>query len=673
MRGQAAKPSSSTGLLQLSRSVCYWTRCLRFKCRTTLIRLVLRRSRSQRMVKQDRKSVDQYSGTTSPSGPAIIIAAHSDRKKRSWQHVSHRARDTPTRQSESLPTIPTRCERALTGRRLKPGVSRLLAAISQAHAGHTGIAVRYFNTEGPVDPAEHYCIDPLERVDLEEVLALIARKKYFVLHAPRQTGKTSTLLALQDRLNTEGQYRCLYVNVEAGQAAKEDTARAMQALLGSLASRSLDVLQDDFVDRMMSDYLQKHGPDGAFSETLVRWSAASPKPLVLLIDEIDALVGDTLISVLRQLRSQYDRRPHRFPQSVILCGVRDVRDYQIYSSREGTNIHGGSAFNIKSKSLRLGDFSEREVRELLAQHTAESGQAFESGSTERVWALTNGQPWLVNALAYEACFDGEAGRDRSQPIRVDAIDHARETLILTRVTHLDQLADKLREDRVRRVILPMLAGSADWDYSTRDLEYVRDLGLVASTGTVRIANAIYAEVVPRELTAVLQSGLEAQVNPIWYVLADGSLDLAGLLSAFQGYYRENAESWVERYGHAEAGPQLVLHAYLQRVVNGGGRIGREYAVGRGRTDLLIEWRQGVGQTAQPVRKYVIECKVRTGKVGLDRLVREGRKQVATYMDGCGAESGHLAIFDLRPGQSWEERLFRKDPEPGENSVTVWGL
>ena len=225
-----------------------------------------------------------------------------------------------------------------------------------------------------------------------------------------------------------------------------------------------------------------------------------------MIDEVDALVGDTLISVLRQLRSEYDR-PHHFPQSAVLCGVRDVRDYQIYSSREGTHVRGGSAFNIKARSLRLGDFSEAELRELLAQHTAELGQAFEDGTTERIWALTCGQPWLVNAPAYEACFDRQAGRDRTQPIRVDAIDQARETLILRRVTHLDQLADKLREERVRRVILPMLAGSAVWDYSTRDLEYVRDLGLVASGGTVRIANPIYAEVIPRELTAVLQSGL----------------------------------------------------------------------------------------------------------------------------------------------------------------------
>ena len=533
--------------------------------------------------------------------------------------------------------------------------------------------MRKFNRTGPVFADRHYCIPPLNRVNLDEILELIAEMEYFVLHAPRQTGKTSVLLALQDRLNAEGEYRCLYVNFEGGQAAGEDTASAMQTLLADLASRSLEVLKDDLPEQTMSEYLEKYGPHAALGRTLVQWSQASELPLVLLIDEVDTLVGDTLISVLRQLRGNYDRRPHHFPQSVILCGVRDVRDYQIYSSREGTNVKGGSAFNIKAESLRLGDFSQRDVRELLSQYTAERGQAFEAAAVDRIWALTCGQPWLVNALAYEACFSDEAGNERSQPIQVDAIEQARESLILRRVTHLDQLATTLREERVRRVILPMLAGSEDWDYSVRDLEYVRDLGLVASEGEVRIANPIYAEVVPRELTAVLQSGLETQVDPAWYVNADGSLDIPGLLSAFQGYFRENAESWVERYGHAEAGPQLVLHAYLQRVVNSGGRIGREYAVGRGRTDLLIEWRQAAGGGTVRIRKYVIECKVRTGKVSLDRLIREGREQTATYMDGCGAESGHLVVFDLRPGVSWEERLFRKDPEPDGHRITVWGL
>ena len=192
------------------------------------------------------------------------------------------------------------------------------------------------------------------------------------MHAPRQTGKTSILLQLRDDLNATGRYRCVCANFEVGQTAREDVPRAMRALLTQLGRRSITALGDDFIAKAKTELLAECGADNVLNETLATWSERGEKPLVLLIDEIDSLEGDTLISVLRQLRAGYDERPDGFPQSVILCGVRDVRDYRIFSSSEGTNISGGSPFNIKAKSLRLGDFSERETRALLAQHTAET-------------------------------------------------------------------------------------------------------------------------------------------------------------------------------------------------------------------------------------------------------------------------------------------------------------
>ena len=522
-------------------------------------------------------------------------------------------------------------------------------------------------------PQRHYCIPPLSRINLEEVLELVEDMRYFALHAPRQTGKTSTLKALADTLNASGEYRCVYANVEVGQTAREDVARAMRAVIDQLGKRASRMLGDSFVDSVQSDLLATYSPDSVLNRMLTLWAERDARPLVLLIDEIDSLQGDSLISVLRQLRAGYDERPDGFPQSVILCGVRDVRDYRIYSSSQGFSIAGGSAFNIRAESLRLGDFTQDEVRSLLGQHTAETGQEFEAGAMERIWELTRGQPWLVNALALQACFKDKAGRDRGRSIGAGEVDRARETLVRNRVTHLDQLANQLREERVRRVVLPMLAGSVNWDYSLRDLEYVRDLGLVAAQGRVRMANPIYAEVIPRELTAAQESGLESQVSPNWYVREDGSLDLPKLLGAFQGYFREHSESWVERYGHREAGPQLVLHAYLHRVINSGGRISREYAVARGRTDLLVEWPllgQPLGSAAS---RHVIECKVLRERSGRESVIRQGREQTARYMDRCGAETGHLLIFDMREGRSWEERMFREDAQPGRAPITVWGL
>ena len=513
--------------------------------------------------------------------------------------------------------------------------------------------MRFFNVAGPVRPDDHYAVPPLERVDVDELLGLIRAKQYFVLHAPRQTGKTSALIALRDLLNSgnAGNFRCVDVNVEVGQVARDDTARGMRSILSSLAA-SARLLGDDYPDGVWPGILEKSGPDDALKDLLLGWCLTNPTPLVLLVDEIDSLVGDTLLSVLRQLRAGYPQRPEGFPQSVVLCGVRDIRDYRIRSST-GEVIAGGSPFNIAAKSLRMGDFSEAETRALMAQHTEETGQRFTAAAQEAVWAQTRGQPWLVNALCAGACFDNKAGRDRSCAIAVDAIYAAREELIVSRRTHLDQLAHKLEEARVRRVVEPMLSGG-EVRHHARDLEYVRDLGLLAPDSPPRMANPIYAEVVPRELGYVLQDSLDVQVA--WYVDDAGRLDMDKLLSAFRTFFGEHSEHWLGRFSeYPEAGPQLILQAYLQRVVNSGGRIEREYGLGRGRTDLLVLWPREAGQPSERWERFVVECKVLrdSDRKSLAWTVERGVEQTLGYMAKCGAEEGHLVVIDRRAGA--EER------------------
>ena len=524
--------------------------------------------------------------------------------------------------------------------------------------------MRFFNTAGPIKPDKHYCIPPLERLDIDDVLALIRDEKYFVLHAPRQTGKTSALLALRDLLNAEDAYRCVYVNVEGGQAAREDVEQVMRTVLGEFAVRANLTLDDEFLDAIWPDILAKYGPHAALRVALTRWAGADPKPLVLLIDEIDALIGDSLLSVLRQLRAGYDMRPKHFPQSVILCGVRDVRDYRIHSSSTNAIIAGGSPFNIKAQSLRLGDFSQDEVRALLGQHTEETGQAFTFEALEMIWTQTQGQPWLVNALADQTCFrDGAA--DRRDSVTASAIIEAKEQLILRRETHLEQLTDKLKEARVRRIVEPLLSGSEERHFTDRDLEYVLDLGLVVQDRPLRIANPIYAEVVPRELTWVVQEEFDQETA--WYVHADGSLDVVELLTAFQTFFREHSEHWVKRFAYREAGPQLLLQAFLQRIVNSGGRIEREYGLGKMRTDLLIVWPQG-----ERTRKFVIECKVLHRS--LEQTIAEGLAQTAEYMDRCDAEAGHLVVFDRREGRRWADKVFRDRRASGSDvEIDIWGM
>jgi hypothetical protein len=520
---------------------------------------------------------------------------------------------------------------------------------------------KFFNTAGPIKQDLHYFIPMEQRWDLEEVMHLIRQQKYFVLHAPRQTGKTSAMLDLVEVLNREGVYQAVYANLEASQGAKENVARGIRAVVVEIASRLDYFHQSPLLENHISGIFDRVGEDKALSETLTFWAQETKKPVVLILDEVDSLVGDTLISLLRQVRSGYDKRPGQFPHSIILCGVRDVRDYRIRSAKTNEIITGGSAFNIKAESLRLANFSYQNITDLYLQHTAQTGQTWEEGIFDLAWQYTAGQPWLVNALAYEVTHHIRQFRDRSLPITCEAFREARERLILRRDTHLDQLTDKLREDRVRRVIEPMLSTeTVEAKHRPDDVQYVSDLGLISigPGGELTISNDIYREIIPRELTWSFQTMIPER--QMWYLRPDGLLDMPKLMRGFQAFFREHSAHWIERFEYKEAGPQLLLQAFLQRIVNGDGRIVREYGLGRGRTDLYIEFGPDFEQ------KIVIELKIRHSS--LENTLTQGLPQTLGYRDTSGAKEAHLVIFDRNPAKTWDEKIW----ERVEEGVFVWG-
>jgi len=275
----------------------------------------------------------------------------------------------------------------------------------------------------------------------------------------------------------------------------------------------------------------------------------------------------------------------------------------------------------------------------------------------RIWALGQGHPWLTNALADQII--NRDVQDRSLPILAMHVDAAKDTLILERRSHIDSLVARLREPRVRRILEPMLAGTRlPSDLLDDDLSYVLGLGLVrAEHGELQIANPIYREVIPRALTWTQQISIHEPTE--WYVRADGTLDLPKLMSAWQAFWRKDGHLAAEGFGYREAGPHLMLMAFLQRVVNGGGRVEREYGLGRGALDLMIFWK---------AERYAIEVKIpRDTETETDAL-----DQVIRYLDRAGLAEGWLVMFDLRKELPWTERLFLRDAKHAGRTIRVVG-
>ena len=340
---------------------------------------------------------------------------------------------------------------------------------------------RWFNTAGPCRPHINYMLPVLRR--MPDVRRLVEQEAYFVLHAPRQIGKTTSLLALAGELTAEGRFAAVLLSMETGAPFADDPGAAESAILGAWR-RAVD----HWLPKALQPPEWPTAPPGArIGAALESWVHACPRPLVVFLDEIDALQDAALISILRQLRDGFPQRPAAFPSSLALIGLRDVRDYKVAAGGSG-RLGTASPFNIKAESLTLRNFTRDEVAELYQQHTDDTGQVFQPAAVDRAFYWTQGQPWLVNAVARQLV--EKLVPDPKQAIMADDVDRAKDVLIARQDTHLDSLAERLREDRVRRVIEPILAGNPPDALPPDDLRFVLDLGLLreTSSGRVEIAN-----------------------------------------------------------------------------------------------------------------------------------------------------------------------------------------
>ena len=522
-------------------------------------------------------------------------------------------------------------------------------------------SVKRFNTAGPCNPAWHYMVPPEAR--LPEARQLAQQGSYFVLHAPRQTGKTTLISQLGRAMTAQGDFAALHFSCEPGKAF-DDVGEALRGVLFSLRFSANLLLPPEL---RPPDPWPDAPDSGLIIGALSAWAAACPRPLVLFIDEIDALRGDALVSMLGQLRTGYEHRPGGFPHALALCGLRDVRDYKMMAGGNTSRLGSSSPFNIKIASLRLRTFARADVEALYRQHEQATGQAFSAAALDRAWALCDGQPWLANALAREVV--EVMGVAAPTTIEAEHLDQAKDGLILARQTHLDSLVARLMEAPVRRVVGPLLAGGAPGgDFYEDDVSYLRDLGLVAAGKPVRIANPIYREIIVRVLSASAEDQVE--VEPRAFVLEDGRLDLRRLLEDFARFWVEHGEIIAAGVPYHEVAPQLVMMAHLQRVVNGGGYIDREYGAGRGRIDLLVRWPWDDGAGRRQVQREALELKVwRDGEA--DPLAR-GLGQLDGYLERLGLDRGVLVVFDRRADAApiAERTRFEAAETTGQRQVTV---
>jgi len=505
--------------------------------------------------------------------------------------------------------------------------------------------LRFFNTTGPCNPDDHYMLPPENRLVGAQLSRYISDKLYWVLHAPRQTGKTTFLQSWMREINAGDEAIACYVSVE-GCRSVADAARAFPAICEAIQTYSKRF-------NVPVPELTSTSPFNMLNDLLGNWAIlVAPKPLIVLFDEVDVLIDETMLSFLSQLRGGFASRGiGTFPVSIVLVGLRDLKDY-ITASKGGIAPNPGSPFNIKADSAVLTNFQKEDIAQLFAQRTAENGQQITQEALDYVFEQSNGQPWIVNNLFMRATMR-ILDKDSTETVTLNHIEEARHQMILARETHLDALAYRLKESGVRDIIQTILIGQSDPDLAEKDaFKLCMDLGLVAlERGTPAIANPIYREVIARHLTY----GQQLAINePEWiWELPDGSLDMNRIMQEFQSFWRQHADLWEGKSesGYTEAFPHLLLMAFLQRVLNGGGNVERDYAAGRGRMDLFIEY-NGF--------RYIIEIKLIHWYQTPDDVRKKGLEQIRRYREKFPPDTpAWLVIFDRRNKEDkkpWDERI-----------------
>jgi hypothetical protein len=530
--------------------------------------------------------------------------------------------------------------------------------------------IKVFNTAGPCIPSEHYMLPVLPRVpDINE---MIDGKYYFIIHGPRQSGKTTLLKILTDQINSESRFyaiNCSLATLRGEQNRNDAISRIVALIEHSIFSSKVEVIKNT---AFSYNNLPFTDPSLKVRTILNQLCINLNRELIVFFDEADCLTGSALIIFLAQIRDAYqmrDNENNKFPRSMALVGMRDIRDY-LTVARDGVKSTGGaSPFNIKKTALTLANFTMNEIKTLYHQHTEASGQIFETNAIERAYYWTQGQPWLVNALAFEAVVK-ILHNDYKIPITANIIDESAERLIKRRDTHIDSLLERLKEPRVLKVMDSVFASTYSRTPPTSDdRQYCLDLGLVEEdhNHNLRPANPIYTEVMSRVITDELQYAIQSSMEKVVANLkwTEGQMLLmTDLLKEFQNYWCKNSDSFPKRlsdyaaYKLDEATYAFMLLTFLQRVVNSDAKVDREYAQGRGAVDICVTFNK---------REYIIEVKLK-GEDSID----DCKKQLAGYLEKNRETEGWLIIFDRNRNISWENKLSWETVEYAGKTIHIVG-
>ena len=509
---------------------------------------------------------------------------------------------------------------------------------------------KFFNISGDCKPSLHYMVDITGR--LEKIKNMVDNGQYFTINRARQYGKTTTLRSLSRYLQND--YHAVLIDFQifgSGEFEHEQIfavsfARSFLRVFKRACSFPTPKLQEAFIhlDQTMKEERSNFRLQRLFEE-LSDICAASDKPVVLMIDEIDSASNNQVfLDFLAQLRAYYiDRDIQPTFQSVILAGVYDIKNLR-HRIRPEDGHKTNSPWNIAADFRIAMSFSKKEIADMLYVYESDWHTGMDIGMmADLLYDSTSGYPFLVSRMC--KLIDEEISFTEDFPSRSAAwtkagFNEAFRMILVEKNTLFESLTGKLAYyPDLYAMLQTLLFTGKNITYNPDDpaVDVASMLGFIKNHhGNLAIANRIFET----RLYNMFLSAADCQKHEIYKAslqdknqfIINGHLNMKRILEKFVEHfhdlYHDSNEAFVE-----EVGRKYFL-LYLRPIINGTGNYYIESRTRNlGRTDVIVDY---LGE------QHIIELKIWHG----NEYNRRGEAQLTGYLDDYHKTKGYMISFNF---------------------------
>lgn len=525
---------------------------------------------------------------------------------------------------------------------------------------------RRFNTVGACHPEQHYVLEARER--LPQIKSLVAEAGCFWVYGPRQTGKTTTMQLWAIELAKRGKYAAIVVSAASLARERDDKGADHDAI-------AEDAFLYELREAAYGLPVECQPPDWGYQvagqrirSALATWADACPRSLVIFIDDVDGLGERSLTCLLHQLASGFNQRPRPFPQAIALLGLQDINAISVDSALETP----GSIFHrMRTATLALQSFTLEEVANVYQKHTNATGQLFTLEAVDRAFELTQGQPWLVNAIAQYAIDHTEA------PIEPHHIEAAATDLLRHQSLHhtlpLDHLSARLRQ--FQPILEFVLADQIVLNPTIQQVQAVVATGLCRfdAAGGLVMANPLYHEVILHQLAMPAIAAI-GPLDPLW-LNVDGTVNIKQVWDAWVTVWQAHSDALMQTVIYGAIAPYVAVMAFFHRLTAPNGSLKATYGFKKQSMTLTMQMITPSQSVDIMVQVMVwTEGQPNPMDRGLAQLEQRMRQTSNSSADQSAASHVSLMIIDQRrdrPSAQERTRLDSVTTSTGLSVLIIW--